>query len=260
MRAARRFDDTGDAAALHQQRLRSAEGGELIGVDDTFAGDVGLPCGLAEQVVEVRVRAQVLGVAPAVRPVEVDQGRVEGERRHSDQLLPVPVGGGDGPQAGVDPHHVRAQPGPYGQERQPVRGGRQPPHEHRLVQLRQLQLATLAGRPEVRFEGDRVEGGEGRDELAYPPGRRQQPDVGAAVGDHGQVGQAGAQESPYERHRLAARAPAADAYRHAALQPGHGLVGGHRLVGAHGRSFATNASRRRSATPLRFASNVKPCS
>ena len=71
------------------------------------------------------------------------------------------------------------------------------------------------------------------DELADPARGGQQTDVGTAVRDHGQIGDIGAEQRPHQRHRLAARAPAADADGHAAAQPGDDLLGRHGLVG-HG--------------------------
>ena len=104
------------------------------------------------------------------------------------KLLAVVVRRGDRPQPGVDPHHVRAEARPDRQEGQPVRGGAQPPHEHRLVELHQLERPALAGRAEVRFERDRVEGDEGGDQLPDPAGGGEQADVRAAVRDDGQIG------------------------------------------------------------------------
>ena len=73
-----------------------------------------------------------------------------------------------------------------------------------------LDRAGLAGGPEVRLERDRVERDEPVDQPADLAGGAQQPDVGTAVGDDGEVGEVGAQDRPHQRHRLAPRAPAAD--------------------------------------------------
>ena len=121
--------------------------------------------------------------------------------------------------------------------------------EHALVELDELgDRARLAGGAEVRLERDRVERDEAVDELAHLAGRAQQADVGPAVGDDGEVGEVGAQDRAHERHRLAPRAPAADADGHAVAQLGDDLVLGHAACRPRGHcsppsGLATKSSR-----------------
>ena len=65
------------------------------------------------------IAAEVTGVAALVGPVQVHEGGIEREGRNRDQLLAVVVGRAHGTERRVDSHHVRGQPGPSGQERQP---------------------------------------------------------------------------------------------------------------------------------------------
>lgn len=279
MRAVRGLHDPGDRVAADEEGLRGPGLGELRGLDDLLAGDVRGVRGLAEEVVEVRVRSQVLGVAEAVGAVEVDQGRVHAQGGDGDELLAVGVGRGDRPQLGVDAHDVGAEGGADGEEGQPVGGCVQAPHEHGLVELGEGEGGPFAGGPEVRLQRDRVEGREGGHELADLPGGGEQPDVGAAVRDHGEIGDLGAEQCAHQGHGLAPRAPAADPDGHPAAEPPDHLVGAHGLVGHADSAFASvfgsvfasvfvfvsvavlpKVSRTRSATPLRLASKVKPCS
>ena len=93
--------------------------------------------------------------------------------------------------------------------------------------------ARLAGRLEVGVGRDRVEGDEAVDDLGHLAGRTQQADVGAAVGDDGEVGEIGAEDGPDGGHGLAPGPPAADADGHAGVELGHELVEGQSLV-SHG--------------------------
>lgn len=262
MRAVRRLDDPGHERPLDQQGLRTVLLQQVRRLHDPLAGDVRLVGGLAEQVVEVRVGAQVLAVALRVRAVEMDQRGVQPQGRSRDQHLPVVVRRGHRAQRRVDPHQVRAETGPHRHERQPLRARRQAPHHHRLVELGHLERAALPGGGEVWLQRYRVEGPERRDQFADPARGGEQTDIGAAVRHHGEIGDVRAQQRPDQGHRFAARTPAADAERHAALQPADDLVGRHRLVLCHARCSLSvpKVSRTRSATPLRLASKVKPCS
>jgi hypothetical protein len=78
-----------------------------------------------------------------------------------------------------------------------------------------IALARLAV---VRLQRDRVEGDEGEDQLLDLAGGAEHADVRTAVGHHGQVLQVGAQHFAHQGHRLAPRAPAADADGHAGAQ------------------------------------------
>ena len=90
--------------------------------------------------------------------------------------------------------------------------------------------AGLAGGAEVRLERDRVERDEAVDQPLDLAGGAEQADVGAAVGDDGEVGQVGAQDRAHQRHRLAPRAPAADPDRHPGAQLRDDLLLCHPLV------------------------------
>jgi hypothetical protein len=83
---------------------------------------------------------------------------------------------------------------------------------------------------EVRLERDRVERHESEDDLAHLARSAQQPDVRAAVRDNGQVLYRRTAQRAHQRHRLAPRAPAADADRHAVAQLADDLVDRRSLV------------------------------
>ena len=179
----------------------------------------------AEQVVEVRVGAEVLAVARGVGPVHVDQRGVERAgagigRRAPPRAVRVGVRRADRAQLRVDLEHAGAEPGPDRQERQPVRGGEQAPVQHALVEFGQLDRPGLPGPPEVRLEGDRVQRREAGDDPLGLAGRDQQPDVRARVGHDREVPQRRSQDGADQRHRLAPRSPAADPDRHAVAKLG----------------------------------------
>ena len=110
-----------------------------------------------------------------------------------------------------------------------------PEVEHALVDLHGLDGSGLAGRLEVGVGGDGVEGHEPVDHLGHLAGGAQQPDVGSAVGDDGEVGQVGAEDGPDGGHGLAAGSPPADADGHARCELADELVEGQSLV-SHGGS------------------------
>ena len=146
------------------------------------------------------------------------------------------------------------RPGPHRQERQPLGRRLEAGLEHALVELDDLgDRAVLAGAGEQRLERDGVEGDEREHQPLDLAGGAEQADVGAAVGHDREVLQVGAQDRAHQGHRLAARAPAADADRHAVLQLGDDLLDRHPLVA--GRAHAvpplapTKSSRSSSETP-----------
>jgi len=127
------------------------------------------------------------------------------------------------------------RPARIGRNGSRVRGREQAPVQHPLVQLGELDRPLLAGPPEVRLQGDRVERDEAADDPAHVATGDQQPDVGSAIGHDLQVPQAGPQDGAHQRHRLAARPPAADPDRHAGAQLAGDVVGahhGHAVTGA----------------------------
>ena len=238
--------------------------GQRAVLHDGLGGHEAALGGAEEERVEEGVGAQHLAVAGGVGPVGVDDGGIEVEGRHGDQLdvgvgrvgqvgVAGAVGGAHQLQVGVDGEDVGAQPGPGGQEGDPPRGRLQAEEEHPLVHLHDLDPAVLARGAPVRIERDGVEGDEAAHDLAHLAGGAEQPDVGAPVGDDGEVGQVGAADGAHDGHGLAARAPAADADRHAGAELADDVVDGGALVGhqveVSASRFSTKAARCSSATP-----------
>ena len=214
-----------------------------------------------------------------VGPVDVDEGGVQPERRHGHQLLAVVVGRATVRSEGLTTSTSDPSPARVGRKGSRCEAAEQAQVEHPLVDLHGLDGSGLAGRLEVGVGGDRVEGHEAVDDLGHLARRAQQPDVGAAVGDDGEVGEVRAEDGPHRGHRLAPRAPAADADGHARCELGDQLVEGQPLV-SHGRSclswahadarsarpsgpvivvvsasrFSTKAARCSSATPATWSS------
>jgi hypothetical protein len=207
-----------------------AELGEVARLDELLAAHEAALGGHAEEVVEVRVGAEELAVAARVGAVHVDQRDVERQRRHRDEFLAVGVRGTHRAQRRVDRHHVGAEARARRQERQPQRGGVEPPLQHALVQFGRFERPGLPRVAEVRLERDRVERDEAVDEFADLAGGAEQADVGTAVRNDGEILHRRAQDFPHQRHRLAPRTPAADAERHPVAQLGDGGGSGHALV------------------------------
>ena len=231
--------------------------------------------GAEEERVEEGVGAEHLAVAGGVGPVGVDDGGIEVEGRHGDQLdvgvggigevrAVGTVGGAHQLQPGVDGEDVGAEPGPGGQERDPPRRRLQAEVEHALVDLHHLDAAVLARGAPVRIERDGVEGDEAAHDLFHLAGGAEQPHVGAPVRHDREIGQVGTADGAHDGHGLAARAPAADADRHAGAELADDVVDGGALVGhqveVSASRFSTKAARCSSATPRTCSSYVKPCS
>ena len=87
------------------------------------------------------------------------------------------------------------------------------------------------GVAEVRLERDRVEGHEGVHDPPDLAGPAEQPDVRSAVRHDGEVAHRRADERAHERHRLAARSPAADPDGHAVAYRADDVVDRHAFVG-----------------------------
>ncbi len=218
------------------------------------------------QVVEVRVDARVGRIPLLVADIHVHERRIEVQRGHRDEFLVAAVGGVRGLHGlelvAPERAHVAAQARADGQERKSLRRSLQAASQHAFVHLARLDRAAGArlGEPRVVKRG-----GVQRHEAVVDPldlscGAKQ-PDVRSAVRHDGEVRGVGPQQCPHERHRLAPRAPAADADGHAALYRGDRFVQSCSLV-AHldPLSVLANASRCSSDTPDRLSSNVKPCS
>ena len=138
-----------------------------------------------EERVEERIGPEHLAVAGGVGPIGVDDGGIEMEGRHGDQLdvgvgrvgevrAVGAVGGAHQLEVGVDGEDVGAQPGPGGQEGDPPRRRLQAEEEHALVHLHDLDPAVLARGAPVRIERDGVEGDEAADDLAHLAGGAEQ--------------------------------------------------------------------------------------
>ena len=241
-------------------------------LDDALGRDEAALGGAEEQRVEERVGAQHLTVAGAVGPVGVDDGRIEMEGRHGNQLevgvgrvgevrVPGAVRGADEAQIRVHGEDVGTQAGPGGEEGDPPRRRLQAEVEHALVDLHHVDLAVLAGGPPVGVERDGVEGDEPAHHLAHLAGRAQQADVGATVGHDGQVVEIRAADGAHDRHWFAARTPATDPDRHPRVELADDVVDGQSACRPSGRPqsprhcdvsasrFSTKAARCSSATP-----------
>ena len=239
--------------------------GERAVLHDALRGHEAALGGAEEQRVEERVGAQHLPVAGAVGPVGVDDGGIEVQGRHGHQLdvdvgrvaqvgAAGAVGRAHEAQVGVDGEDVGAQAGPGGQEGHPPRRRLQPEVEHPLVHLHHLDPAVLSGGPPVRIERDGVEGDEPAHDLAHLSGRAQQADVGAAVGDDGEIGEVRSADGPHDGHGLAARAPAADPDRHARTELADDVLDGGALVGHQALTrILTGRCRRRASRRRRPA-------
>jgi acyl CoA:acetate/3-ketoacid CoA transferase alpha subunit len=195
-----------------------------------------------------------------------DQGGVELEGGHGDELVAVVEGRRDRLELRVVAQQVGAEADARRQERHPPRRGLEAEEHVALVVGLVLDGTALAGLAEVALEDRRVlvrgagdvGGDEGVDGPLHLAGRAEDAEVGAAEGDDRQVLQVGLDDGLHQRHRLAPRAPTADADGHAALEPADDVGRCHALV--HYFPFSTNLSRCSSATPRRLISNVKPCS
>ncbi len=200
---------------LSSSACGASVGDELGGGHDPLAAQDPVGRRQAEQVVEVRVRAEVAGVAVRVGPVEVHEGDVERQRRHRDQLLAVGVRGADGAQPTRD---VRAEPGARRQERQPLRRGAQPGDDHALVELHDLDRA---GRPGPRRTTGRTRSSpatRSRRPVRAPSRPRTAARRPGPPNETTRRSRTGvSQQRAHQRHRLAPRAPAADADGHPVL-------------------------------------------
>ena len=118
---------------------------ELLGRDDALARHEAPLRGPAEEIVEVRIRPEVLRVAALVRAVHVDQRDVErgapAPRRAPRR--PRTASGRFGV-AGCFSHDVGAEARPRREERQAERRGVEPPLEHPLVELERPRSSPVS--------------------------------------------------------------------------------------------------------------------
>ena len=180
---------------------------------DALGGDEAALGGARKQMVEIGVATLNQGVAQTVGNVDVHEGGVEAERRHGHQGLAVVVGRADQLEVGVVGQHVGADAAAGWQKGQAHAGGTQPPLEHPLIELHQLQLTSL-----TRLAVPGLQGGETVDQLLHLAGRAQHADLGPAIGDHGQILEIAAQDLAHHGHGLAPGAPAAEADGHAIFE------------------------------------------
>ena len=235
----RTLGEVGAAGRLHHpvgvqtRDLQGVDGAlrqQLVGGHHPLARHEGALGGHGEEVVEVQVRPEELPVAGRIGPVHVHQRHVDVEGGHRHQLRAVSVGARHRLEVGVVGEHVRSEARPGGVERHPVHGRQQPQVEGALVELSGLHRARLAGDPEMGLQRDGVERHEAVGDPADPAGRAQQADVRSAVAHDVKIGQVASKHGPHQRHRFAARAPAADADGHAAAELGDDVIFGHALV------------------------------
>src|SRR5438270_6838437 len=139
VRAERRLDHAVDHEPVDAEGLHRTLGGELVGRQHLLDRHEPARGRHAEQVVEVRVDAEVLAVAAGVAPVHVHERDVEVERGHGDELFALAAGASvrrlHRAQLGIEAEHVRPETGPGRQERHAPRGGLEPEQEHPLVEL-----------------------------------------------------------------------------------------------------------------------------
>ncbi|MNP14062.1 hypothetical protein D3C76_1063720 [compost metagenome] len=188
---------------------------EVVAVDQVIASDVAVAGSADEQVIHVMVGAADLADPAGIGTVDVDQRGVERERRHRHPVLAVGIGRSHQLDLRVVAQHIGAQADRRGNERHAHGRGAQAKQEHAFVDLHHLDGGVLAGLAKVRLERNEIERDEGEHQLLHLAGRAEHADVGAAVGDHGQVLEVGTQDLADQRHGLAPRAPATDAEGHA---------------------------------------------
>ncbi len=262
VRAERRQHDAVHEVALEQIEARLV-GRELEAIDQRLGADVAAIRRTCEKVVEQRVARLDQRVAEPVRVVDVQQRHVELQRRHRDVHLAVRVRRRDGLQFRVARQHVGAQPAARRQETHAHAGSAQAPLEHALVQLHDLERTRFARLAEVRLERDRVHRHEAVHELPDLAGGAQHADLGPAVGHDREVLQVRAQQFAHQRHRLAPRAPAADAHGHAVAKIRDGLCRRQLLVQRHHlypteKSWPQIETRRVSVVVQVFGSTLMP--
>ena len=230
VRAERRLDHAVHVHATDLQRLLGALTAKVVGVDNPLARHERLLGRHAEHVVVVPVGSEVLRVATRVGSVRVHDRDVERQRGHGDELFAV-VGRRHRAELRVDLHHRRPEPGATGQERHPHGRGVQAPLQHSLVELHGFDRSALARRPEVRLQRNRVERHEPVHDLAGLFRRAEHPDVRTSVTHDREVLEIRAHDRAHDRHRLAPRAPTADADRETVRQLRDDIGLGHALVG-----------------------------
>ena len=187
-----------------------------------------------QQVVEVEVGPEELAVAAGVAAVEVHERGVELERRRGDERLAVVVGR-DRPCAAGRSSIKRSEPSPTRVGRNGTR------HAAACSPSRNSPSSYGSSSTAPDWRAARKWGSSGiessdtkRVHRSLDLARRaQQPEVGTGVAHDGQVADVRSEDRADDRHRLAARTPAADADRHARAQLGNDLVFGHSLVRAH---------------------------
>src|SRR5262249_5356565 len=205
--AERGLDHAVDHQTVDAHCLHGSLRGEILGRDDLLDRHEPPRRRQAEQIVEVRVDAEVLAVPAGVAAVHVDERDVELERRHGDELLalviPPAVRRLHGAQLRIEAEHVGGETGPSRQERHAPCRRLQPQEKHPLVELTGLHGARLAGGAEVRLQWDRVERHEREHRPLHLAEAAQQPNVGTAVAHEREVLDRRAGDGSDERHGLA---------------------------------------------------------
>ena len=232
------------------QRVEGAALGEVGGLDDLSrrrGTGASPPCSRDRR---SRGRARGTGRCPGQSARFMWTKRhVELERRHGHQLLAVFVGRLHELQVGIHAQDVRAEPGARGQERQAA-GPRLAaptgacPRRARAPRRRRPGAPCESAAPAGSSPARRSR----RPASARDLRRAQEPDVGPAVGDHGEVSDAGAQDLADHRHRLAPGAPAPDSDGHSVPELADCFGGGRALV--HGGNMITRRIVSVQVTPL----------
>ena len=172
----------------------------------------------------------------------------------ADQLLAVVVGRVHRAEVGVDVEDVGPETGASRKERHAPRRGLQPEQEHALVELGRLDRARSGAR-----RGSAARAGSSRATRSRRrpcctlPAAHSSPTSGPPYDTIVRSRRRRSQDRAHERHRLAARAPAADADRHAVAQLGDDLVLCRALVGHDRLRIATSRTSRRACRRTRRA-------
>ena len=213
----------GERHAMHQVALdghlqRGQRIVERIRRYDLLGGEKGLAGSAAEPLVEEGVGAADARIAQYVRLVDMADRHIHGQRGHRHQFFAA-IGRGDGLDFGVGGQHIRAESDAGGEERKTSRRRLETELKHALVEFHHFEGPGLARGAEMRFKGHQVHGDEAEDQFPDLARRRQHAHVRAAEAQQREVGNRGLEKFPHEGHGFAARAPAADADRHAAFDP-----------------------------------------
>ena len=218
MGAERGRHHTTDVAALDDVVTRLRAVGQIDALAQLLAAHVAARGGAGELLIEIRIRTQGLHVAEPISAIDVQQCHVQMQRRHRQQQLRVRVRRTHRAKLRIHGHDIGGQTHAGWQEWHAHSRGAQSPLQQPLIQFARLDAAGLARTAEPGFHRNRIEGYEAVDEFPDLARRTQHADLGAAVGDEGELLERGAQDLAHQMHGFAPRPPATDADRHAVAQ------------------------------------------